>query len=258
MIAKKLTDTSALIVGGSSGVGLESARQLVRSGVPRIALLGRDAERVRAAAESVSRRSGAEVVPLSADAADATAAARAAEEAHTRLGSIDLLVNSVAGSVPPALLHEIDPADIESTLRGQLLAPLLMTRIVLPWMYEQEGGSIVNIASDAAKVATPGETVLGGAMAGIVTFTRAAALEAKRFGVRLNALTPSLVEGTATTELITRDGFSAKLFAQAAKQAHLGVPRPSDLAALVVFLAGPDARRLTGQAISVNGGISAA
>jgi 2-hydroxycyclohexanecarboxyl-CoA dehydrogenase len=100
--------------------------------------------------------------------------------------------------------------------------------------------------------------VIGAAKAAIVMFTRTIAIEEKRYGIRANALTPSLVYGTASTERITADGFSGKLFARAAQQAQLGVPTADDIAALTVFLCGPAAARLTGQAISVNGGISAA
>jgi NAD(P)-dependent dehydrogenase (short-subunit alcohol dehydrogenase family) len=258
MNVRQFADSAALIVGGSSGVGLESACQMALAGVPRIALVGRDASRLEAAARKVSAVTAVDVAAISADATDVRAAIHAAQQARARLGRIDILVNAVAGDTPPALLTDIPPEEIERTLYGQLLAPLLMTRLVLPCMYEQEGGSVVNVASDAAKVATPGETVLGAAVAGIVMFSRAAAMEAKRHGVRVNAVTPSLISGTRTTELITREGFSARLFAQAAKQAHLGVAEPPDVAALIVFLAGPAARRVTGQAISVNGGISAA
>jgi NAD(P)-dependent dehydrogenase (short-subunit alcohol dehydrogenase family) len=133
-----------------------------------------------------------------------------------------------------------------------------MASAVLPGMRTRRGGVIVNVASDAAKTATPGESVIGAAKAAIVMFTRTIAIEEKRYGIRANALTPSLVYGTASTERITSDGFSAKLFERAAKQAHLGVPTAEDIAALTVFLCSPAAARLTGQAISVNGGISAA
>src|SRR5690606_32577587 len=125
-------------------------------------------------------------------------------------------------------------------------------------MQSQGGGSIVNVSSDAAKSATPGETVLGGAMAAITMFSRAAAVEAKRHGIRINVLTPPLLRGTPATEPATRDGFSKKLFEKAALLASLGVPDAADQAELVAFLAGPGSIRLTGQAISVNGGISAA
>jgi len=135
---------------------------------------------------------------------------------------------------------------------------MLLTRAVLPLMQAQGGGSIVNIASDAAKVATPGESVIGAAMAAIVMFSRVAAIEGKRNGIRVNAVTPSLIANTPTAERVLEDGFSRGLFEKAASMAHLGVAEPEDLASLIVFLGGPAAARLTGQAISVNGGISAA
>lgn len=135
---------------------------------------------------------------------------------------------------------------------------MLLTRIVLPYLQEQCGGSIITIASDAAKVPTPGEAALGGAMAAIVMFTKVAALEAKRNGVRVNVLTPSLIAGTTTAANVLSDGFSKRLFEKAASQAHLGVAEPEDLAAMAVFLGGPAAARVTGQTISVNGGVSIA
>jgi NAD(P)-dependent dehydrogenase (short-subunit alcohol dehydrogenase family) len=84
------------------------------------------------------------------------------------------------------------------------------------------------------------------------------ALEGKRDGIRVNVITPSLIAGTPTAERVLQDGFSKRLFEKAATQAHLGVAEPEDLAGLVVFLGSPASARLTGQAISVNGGISAA
>jgi 2-hydroxycyclohexanecarboxyl-CoA dehydrogenase len=121
-----------------------------------------------------------------------------------------------------------------------------------------ERGSIISVASDAAKVATPGETLVGAAMAAIVMYSKAAALEAKREGVRINVLTPSLISDTPGAALISSDPFSAKLFEKAAAMAHLGVASPADLAAMALFLASPAGARITGQAISINGGISVA
>ena len=157
----------------------------------------------------------------------------------------------------PDLFHRTPIETIPDTLTGITLPSMLMTAAVLPAMRERRGGVIVNIASDAGKVATPGEAVIGAAMAAIIMFSRAVAMEAKRDGVRVNVLTPSLVSGTETSDGILKEGFSAKLFAKAASMASLGVVEPCDVAAMIVFLASPAARRLTGQAISVNGGISA-
>src|SRR5687768_9465219 len=104
------------------------------------------------------------------------------------------------------LLRATPIAEIPATLAGQALPPLLMRRAVLPLMIAGGGGAIINFASDAAKVPTPGETVLGGSMAAIVTFTRTLAVEAKRDGVRVNAVTPSLIEGTLIGERALEGG----------------------------------------------------
>ena len=99
----------------------------------------------------------------------------------------------------------------------QALAPLHMSRAALPFLRAQNFGVILNVASDAAKVPTPGETVIGAAMAAILTFSRTLAMEAKRNGIRVNAITPSLIAGTATSERVMSGGFSKKLFEKAAE-----------------------------------------
>jgi NAD(P)-dependent dehydrogenase (short-subunit alcohol dehydrogenase family) len=246
-----------LVTGGTSGIGLATAIAFAEAGVRRIGLIGRNVERGTEAERQVAAR-GAAVRFIQADANYVDQARRAGEEAINHLGSIDVLVNSTAGLFKPELFHAIPLNDIPEIVTQQLMAPLLMCGVVLPSMRAQKSGLIINIASDAAKVATPGESVIGAVMAAIVMFSRTLAMEAKRDGVRVNALTPSLVDGTATAERILADGFSQKLFQKAAKQAHLGVARPEDLAAIAVFLAGPGGSKITGQAISVNGGISAA
>jgi NAD(P)-dependent dehydrogenase (short-subunit alcohol dehydrogenase family) len=95
-------------------------------------------------------------------------------------------------------------------------------------------------------------------MAAITMFCRATALEEKRHNIRINILTPSLIANSPGAALIFGEPFSTKLFEKVAAMAHLGLPEPEDLAAMVLFLASDEARRITGQAISVNGGISVA
>jgi gluconate 5-dehydrogenase len=116
---------------------------------------------------------------------------------------------------------------------------------------------VINIASDAAKLPTPGEAVIGASMAGIVMFTRTLAIEGRRNGIRANVVTPSMTSGTRHFDAVMADPFCAKVFAKAEKMAALGVVTKDELAQLVVFLASPAAAKITGQAISMNGGISA-
>lgn len=258
-LPRALADSRVLIAGGTSGVGLHTAIQFALAGAPAITLIGRDASRGDQACAAVrSRAPTARVTFVAADANQPDQAAAAVAACQTQFGGVDVLVNCTVGPALPRLLHLIEPADIPVILQQQMLAPLLMSRLVLPGMRARASGVIINVASDAGKVATPGESVIGAAMAGIVMFSRALAMEAKRDGIRVNAITPSLIEGTLTYQRVGDDPFSAKLFAGAAKLASLGISQPDDLAHLIVFLARPEAARITGQAISPNGGISAA
>ena len=257
--AKEIRDSAVVIVGGTSGVGLAAARQFAEAGARGVALIGRNAERGARAVLAVRETSpGANVVFQQGDSVNVVSATAAFTRAREALGGIDVLINTTAASYVPKLLFRTDVDDIEPMLVQQALAPMIMSRLALPHMREQKSGVIINVASDAAKSPTPGETVIGAAMAAIVVFSRTLAIEAKRDGIRVNALTPSLIGGTDVYDRIMSDPFSAKLFSNAAKLAHLGVVQPEDLAAMMVFLASPAAARLTGQAISINGGISAA
>jgi 2-hydroxycyclohexanecarboxyl-CoA dehydrogenase len=244
------------VLGGTAGVGLETAGQFAEQGA-RVVLLGRNHDRGAAACGRVRQRaSGAEVGFVQVDATDPDDTLRAEQECRAVLGSIDVLVNTTGPSDHPRLMHTIPIQSIQQRIDEIMLPPLHMTHAALPAMRANGKGSIISVASDAAKVATPGETLVGAAMAAIVMYSKAAALEAKRDGVRINVLTPSLISDTPGAALIGSDPFSAKLFEKAAAMAHLGVASPADLAAMTLFLASAAAARITGQTISINGGIS--
>ncbi|MDN5856400.1 MAG: SDR family oxidoreductase [Actinomycetia bacterium] len=254
-----MTGRGVVITGGTSGVGLATAHRLAADGDTRIALIGRNGERGEKACAAVrAAHPDCAVHFVAGDANDAAQAVGAATTARELLGDIDVLINSTTAFYVPRLLRDTPVEEIAAILTDQALAPLHMCRAVLPWMAAQRSGSIVNVASDAAKVPTPGETVIGAAMAAIVTFTRTLAVEAKREGIRVNAVTPSLIEGTLTGDRAMAGGFSRKLFEKAKAQAHLGPTEVGDLAELIAFLAGPGAAKITGQVVSVNGGISVA
>jgi NAD(P)-dependent dehydrogenase (short-subunit alcohol dehydrogenase family) len=188
--AKPFAERGVAILGGTAGVGLETAAQFAERGA-RVVVLGRDPQRGLRACEFCRERApGASVNFVAVDPTDPAAVIDAELAARSLLGAIDVLVNTSGPSHLPRLLHEIPIADVRTIIDRLVLPPLHMTHAVLPAMRERRGGSIINVASDAAKVATPGETVIGAAMAAIVMFSRAAALEAKREGVRINVLTP--------------------------------------------------------------------
>jgi 2-hydroxycyclohexanecarboxyl-CoA dehydrogenase len=248
----------ALIVGGTSGVGLESAIHLGQAGLRRVAIVGRDPGRgERAMAEIARRVPGLAAVFIGGDANDAATATRIAGEAEARIGEVDILINATVGPFGPMLFHDTPIEDLVPTIVQQMIGPVHMCSAMLPYMRARRRGAIVNVASDAAKVPTPGEAAISAAMAGITMFSRTLAMEAKRDGIRVNAVTPSIIIGTMSYERAVASEHGARIFGKAAKLAHLGVAEAADLAALITYLVSPAASRMTGQVISLNGGISA-
>lgn len=253
-----LSGIAAVVTGGTTGIGLACAQALLAAGAESVLLNGRDAERAEAARAGLQRDfPTARVVAAAGDMGRADDAARVMATAHETLGRIDLLVNSTGGTDVPRLLHETPLEDVAGILGRCLLPQLTSCRAALPYLRTARRGIVVNVASDAAKLATPGETVIGAAMAGIVMFTRALAIEGRRDGIRANVVTPSMTSGTRHFEAVMADPWAGRMFAKAEKLAALGIVDKDELAQLVVFLASPEASKITGQAISMNGGISA-
>lgn len=257
--AKPLSDQIALVYGGTGGIGLACAAAFIEAGAGGVVVVGRTAQRGEAALATL-RALGhdSDVRFVQADAALIEGAEAGVRETHQAFGRIDIMLSSAGGSPVPSILHRIPLEQVQPTVDALLMGAILPSRAVLPVMMEQGSGVILTVASDAAKIATPGESIIGAAMAGIVMFTRGLAIEAKRSGIRANCLTPSIVQGTPQYDVLMADPFSEKLFKKAESMAALGVVEPQDLADLAVFLASPAAAKITGQAISTNGGISAA
>jgi 2-hydroxycyclohexanecarboxyl-CoA dehydrogenase len=253
-----LNGLTAVITGGTAGIGRACAEALLTAGADAVLINGRDRRRAEGArADIQSRFPNAMVAIATGDVARPEAASAVMAEAMQQLGRIDVLVNSTGGNDIPRLLHQTAVEEIPGILERCLFAQILCSRAALPYMREAKKGAIINIASDAAKIPTPGESVIGAAMAGIVMFTRGLAVEGKRDGIRANVLTPSMTSGTEHFLKVMADPFAGRMFAKAAKMAALGVVSKEELAGLVVFLASPAASKITGQAISMTGGISA-
>ncbi len=253
-----LSGTIAVITGGTAGIGRACAEALLAAGAEAVLINGRDRARAEGARAQIQARfPAAKVAIATGDVGRPDVASQVMAEAMEQFGRIDLLVNSTGGNDLPQLLYRTAIEQIPGILERCLFAQILCSAAVLPYMREARKGAIINIASDAAKLPTPGESVIGAAMAGIVMFTRALAVEGKRDGIRANVVTPSITSGTEHYDKVMADPFAGKIFAKAEKMAALGVVSKEELAGLVVFLASPAAAKITGQAISMTGGISA-
>jgi 2-hydroxycyclohexanecarboxyl-CoA dehydrogenase len=249
----------ALVAGGTSGIGLACAKALLQAGTTKLVIAGRDERRGHAATDTlIQAEANAEVHFVPADVSTPAGASEAVQTCIALFGRVDTLVSCAGGNPLPRLLHEMLIEDIGPTISSIVTGIILPARAVLDQMMRQRSGAIVCIASDAGKVATPGEVAIGAAMAAVVMFCRALAIEAKRSGIRINCITPSIVRNTPFYDALMADPFSSRLFSKAEERASLGAVQPEDVAAVAAFLASPATARLTGQTVSVNGGISAA
>jgi NAD(P)-dependent dehydrogenase (short-subunit alcohol dehydrogenase family) len=233
---------TALVTGAGQGIGRAIAQRLAADGYSVIAV-DLDPEKAKRTAEQVGGRAEA------LDVTDSDAVAALA-------GSIDeltVLVNN-AGIYPAAPLAEVDPAQFRKVLDVNVVGPLLFTQKLLPQL-TASGGSVVNIASMAAKVPTPGTAAYSPSKAALVSLTKLCAVEFADSGVRFNAVAPGGVatEGTA--------GVSADPAREARFNALVPLGRratPEDIADVVAFFASTDARYVTGQVLYVDGGLTEA
>lgn len=249
---------TALLYGATSGIGLEIAAQLAEAGVPRLVLVGRDPQRGAEALASLAHRArDATVTFVAGDASEPLTVATATDAARA-VGGIDLLINAVPGDSAPRPFTALDPDEFPSLIRLHLESVFRATHAALPAMIAGGGGVVLTIASDAAKIPTPGESVHGALMAALVMFSRTLALENARHGIRVHALTPSIVVDTISFDRMMAEPFSARLFEKARTRAALGLPTPADVAAAALYLASPAAARVTGQALTINGGLAVA
>ncbi|HLG88159.1 MAG TPA: SDR family NAD(P)-dependent oxidoreductase [Alphaproteobacteria bacterium] len=246
----------ALVTGSTSGIGLATAELLAQSGASAVIVNGRDETAGRNAVERV--RSAAPTARIEFIAADYTKSAdieRLFAPADAA-GGLDILIHTATGGSPPDLFMKIDPADWERTIAGKWVSLMRCCRRAIPGMIAKGGGAIVAVGSDAAKLATPGESVIGGAFAAQAMFMKVLAVELGRYKIRANVVTPSITRNTKTYQSVMAGEFSRKLFEKAEARARLGVPVPENIAPLIAFLASPLASHITGQVVSANGGIS--
>lgn len=257
MLVQAFVSKVAVVTASTSGVGKETAKMLGEGGAEHVVINGRDAKTgIRVREELAATCPKTKFSFFQADLSVSAQSDAMFDWIQSEIGRIDILVHCGGAQVKPDFFVQIDPATYRHQIDGHFTSFVTCCRRAIPMM--GAGGSIVVIASDAGKTATPAETLIGAMKAAVIMFARTLALEVSRQGIRVNALTPSLIANTKSYDRTMSGGTSRKIFEKASAKAKLGVPNPEDVAPLAVFLSSSFASKITGQAISVNGGISAA
>ena len=246
---KKLTGRCALITGSSSGIGAAVARAFADQGADVVINYPSPSEQ-RAAEGLVEelKASGRHAVAICADVADDTEVRHLVRSAVDALGRVDILVNN-AGIAAAAPVHDHEVAIWDRVLAVHLRGTFLMTRAVLPQMYERGYGRIINTASQLAYKGAAGFAAYTAAKGGILSFTRSLALELGARDITVNCVAPG-----ATRTPMLADVPPDTLEAIRASIPLGRLADVSDIAPSYVFLASDDGRHYQGQCISPNGG----
>lgn len=240
----ELTGQTALVTGASRGLGYAIALRLARQGAA-VHLVARGQAGVEEAAAKIAAETGAATHAHAADIADADAVAALFD----KVGEIDILVNN-AGITRDGLLMRMKDEDFDEVIRVNLRSVFLCTRAAVKVMMKKRYGRIVNLTSIVGVHGQAGQTNYAASKAGIIGFTKATAKEVATRGITCNAIAPGFIESDMTAVL--NDAQKAGILASI-PQGRMG--KPEEIADLTAYLASKEAAYLTGQVLSIDGGM---
>ena len=251
---KRLENHVALVTGGGRGIGKAIAMRLYVEGA-KLAICGTTPDVLQQAAQDI----GPDVLPVVCDVAQADQVEALVRKVRERFGKIDILLNNAAvmlrhigleHAVRP--FYELEETDWDHVMAVNVKGPWLCARAVFPDMRAQQWGRIINIASDTVYMGRGNGLQYITSKAAVVGITRALAFEAGRFGVTVNAISPGLTQ----SETVQEHDFAAMSEQLAQSSAICRLEYPEDLAGTAAWLASEDAAFVTGQTISVSGGLA--
>jgi 2-hydroxycyclohexanecarboxyl-CoA dehydrogenase len=244
---KGLRDKTVLVTGGGGAIGSAICRRFAEEG-SRVLV----ADKNETSAKAVAAETGGSALVF--DISNYSSARTAIQSA----GRIDILVNNAGWDRFQNFL-DTDPADWEELIAINLRGPLNMHHLVLPQMAARGAGRVINISSDAARVGSSGESVYSACKGGILSLTKTLARELARKGVTVNAVCPGPTDTPILRGFLGEGEAGRKVYdalVRAIPQKRVG--RPDDVPGVVAFLASDEAAYITGQVISVSGGLTMA
>ncbi|MBI5603205.1 MAG: SDR family oxidoreductase [Deltaproteobacteria bacterium] len=249
----KLKGKTAIVTGGARGIGRAIALRLAREG-SHIGLLDIQKEAAQKTAEELTGL-GVGALALDCDVTDYERVKEAVAKIHQQFGSIDILINN-AGMDVSRFFVDTDQTLWDKMINVNYRSFLMTTHVCLPYMIQQNSGNIVSLGSDAGRIGNSGEVIYCGTKAAIMASSKALARELARYNIRVNCVSP----GPVQTDLLTglHEGEKGKKIMEAvAKMIPLKrLGEPEDVADVVAFFVSDDARYLTGQVLSVDGGLT--
>lgn len=242
----------AMVTGGGRGIGAQIAERLSIAGAD-VAVCDIDGKSAALVADALAKDHGLRSVAVEADVSSSDSVRVAVEQITTALGPVEVLVNCAGIDKPEPFLRSSEDS-WDRIIAVNLKGTLICCRAVLEGMIERSYGRIVNIASDAGKVGSSTEVVYSATKGGVIAFTKALAREVARHGVNVNCVCPGLTD----TSLLDQVGeANPKLLEALVRMIPLRrIAQASEIAPAVVFLASEDANYITGQALSVSGGLT--
>lgn len=240
----------AVVTGGASGIGRATAERLGAAGAT--VCIGDIAREKGEAAAAAIRGQGQQAEFFALDLTNHDSIKNFAAAVLKRFDKVDLLVNG-AGWSKNVPFVQTDDSFWDKVLNLNLIGPMRLTKLLLPKMFESKWGRVVNISSDAGRVGSLGETVYSGAKAGLIGFTKSLAREGARFNVTVNCVCP----GPTDTPLLHEvDQKYLDAFIKAIPMRRFG--KPTEVADAVLFFLSSQSDYVTGQVLSVSGGLTMA
>jgi 2-hydroxycyclohexanecarboxyl-CoA dehydrogenase len=251
-----LQNKTVIVTGGGGGIGGATCRRFGEAG-SRVAVFDINLESAAKTAADITKAGGV-AQAFRCDITDYEGVKAAVAAAEAALGPISILVNNAGWDIF-RLFKDTTPADWQKLIAINLTGALNMHHAVLPGMLERRHGRIVNIASDAARVGSSGEAVYAACKAGLVGFSKTIAREHARHGINVNVVCPGATNTALFDDYKKGAGNPEKLeeaFRRATPMGRIG--EPEDLPGAILFFASDDAAYVTGQVLSVSGGLTMA
>ncbi|MGL4553089.1 MAG: 3-oxoacyl-ACP reductase family protein [Gemmataceae bacterium] len=242
----RLKDKVAIVTGGSRGIGAGIAQAFAREGA-KVAVVYKGS---REKAEELAAKMGGGAKAFQCDVADHAAVKACVELIEKELGPVDVLVNN-AGVIHDDLFVRLEPEQWNKVLATNLGGTFNFCQAVAYPMMRKRSGRIINISSVAAEHVNMGQTNYAASKGAINSFTRALAVELASRGVTVNAVAPGFIETDMSEAVRNKAG---DLIKKVIPMKRIGTP--DDIANAAVFLAGPESAYITGQIITVDGGLS--